>query len=210
MSNKKPLIKRNIKVCIICEGNEEYAYMKRLCSLKIFAKEYDINCYNAKSITKIFAIYQSKVQEDNYRVVIIFCDTDNEPYNQYRQLKNNIKDYYGISSNNNFPEIIFFGNPCTMQIILSHFGVIKLKSHLKSHNALDIEKLTGIKNYEANEHQVESIMKKINENNFQTMKNNISTLSINDNDSPSTNFLILINNLSTYSNTWIELINSKL
>lgn len=210
MKNKKPSVKHRTKVCIICEGNEEYAYIKKLCSLKLFAKDYDIDYYNAKSISKIFAVYQSKVQEDNFHVVVIFCDTDSYPYEQYKKLKDDIKNYYGITSNKNLPETIFFGNPCTMQIILSHFDVVKLKSHLKSVNAPTIERLTGVKDYEATEHQIESIMKKIDKDNVEIMKINVGNLSKKDNVKPSSNFIMLINNLTTYSNTWIELINSKL
>ena len=97
-----------------------------------------------------------------------------------------------------------------MQIILSHFDVVKLKSHLKSVNAPTIERLTGVKDYEATEHQIESIMKKIDKDNVKIMKINVGNLSKKDNVKPSSNFIMLINNLTTYSKTWIELINSKL
>ena len=47
-------------------------------------------------------------------------------------------------------------------------------------------------------------------NSLQTMKINVEALSKKDNVKPSSNFVTLVNNLATYSTTWIEVINSKL
>lgn len=43
-------------------------------------------------------------------------------------------------------DIVIFGNPCTMQIMLSHFAEVKLTSQSKSVNDEYIEKLVGIQN----------------------------------------------------------------
>ena len=46
-------------------------------------------------------------------------------------------------------KLIIFANPCTMQIILSHFGDVSLSSQSKRVNAPIIERLTGVKDYDA-------------------------------------------------------------
>lgn len=48
MTNKIPrLTSDNHKICIICEGNEEYAYLNRLKDLNVWHKQYDILLVNA-------------------------------------------------------------------------------------------------------------------------------------------------------------------
>ena len=47
MPNKLPKFLDNHKICIICEGNEEYEYLKRLKDLKVWNKQYAISLVNA-------------------------------------------------------------------------------------------------------------------------------------------------------------------
>ena len=47
MPNKLPKFLDNHKICIICEGNEEYEYLKRLKILKVWNEQYDISLVNA-------------------------------------------------------------------------------------------------------------------------------------------------------------------
>ena len=47
MPNKLPKFLDNHKICIICEGNEEYEYLNRLKNLKIWNEQYDISLVNA-------------------------------------------------------------------------------------------------------------------------------------------------------------------
>ena len=42
MTNKLPKFSDNHKVCIICEGNEEYAYLERLKELNVWNGQYEI------------------------------------------------------------------------------------------------------------------------------------------------------------------------
>ena len=60
-----------------------------------------------------------------YSLVLVFCDTDKSPYSKYKEIKKQINEIHG---NDVADDIVIFGNPCTMQIILSHFAKIKLKS----------------------------------------------------------------------------------
>ena len=45
--NKLPSIKNQTKICIICEGNEEYEYLDRLKTLEVWDEKYDISLENA-------------------------------------------------------------------------------------------------------------------------------------------------------------------
>lgn len=47
MPNKLPKFWDNHKICIICEGNEEYEYLNRLKNLKVWNEQYDISLVNA-------------------------------------------------------------------------------------------------------------------------------------------------------------------
>ncbi len=210
MKNKLPKIKTNKRVCIVCEGDEEFAYISKLKQLKVFSNKLTINPLNADGISKIFDMYSNAYQSDNYDLVVIFCDTDNNPFIQYKDLKKQVKDFHGLNKNTDVLDLICFGNPCTMQIILSHFNNVKLKSRLKSVNAMIIKNLTGVDDYRATKHQIDCIMKKITLHNFQTMKCNLNDISQQDTTTPSTNFLKMLSNLESDDYQWIESINLKL
>ena len=61
--------------------------------------------------------------------MLIFCDTEKKPYEQYEDIKHKVNDFHGLE--NGAEEIIIFGNPCTMQIVLLHVKPILLKSPAK-------------------------------------------------------------------------------
>ena len=106
--------------------------------------------------------------------------------------------------------IVIFGNPCTMQIILAHFAEIKLTSQSKSVNSKYIEKYTGIVNYKANEEQRKELFGKINRRNYENMKKNVAKLSTDDNITSSTNILKFIEKFEKDDDSWIDEINSEL
>ena len=134
----------SIRICIVCEGFEEIDYMNALINKAVFSDKYEFVLINSKSINNIADIYISKYQSNSYDLVLVFCDTDKSPYHRYNAIKQEINDFHDkvISE-----KVIIFGNPCTMQIILSHLAKIKLTSQSKSVNAKYIEELTGIVNY---------------------------------------------------------------
>ena len=55
MPNKLPNIVDKHKICIICEGNEEYAYLERLKDLEVWNNQYDISLVNARGNGNISA-----------------------------------------------------------------------------------------------------------------------------------------------------------
>lgn len=195
------------KICIICEGYEELDYFEALKNKGIFSNKYDFITVNAKSINTIIARYQEKFQSDSYMLVLIFCDTDKGPSKKYREIKQKINEFHDA---NVADDIIIFGNPCTMEIILSHFAEIKLTSQSKTINAKYIENLTGISNYKATDEQRKELFSKINRKNYEIMKNNVSKLSINDEDTSSTNILKFLKRFESDDDSWIDEINNEL
>ncbi len=200
-------IAKGKKICIICEGYEEYEYIDTLINKGVFSSNYDFKPINVKSINNIVPRYQEKFQSDSYSLVLIFCDTDKGPSDKYKEIKQKVNEFHEADIAD---DIIIFGNPCTMQIILSHFAEIKLKSQSKSVNAKYIEELIGIQNYKATEEQRKELFSKIKRDNYNTMKENVSKLSINDEDISSTNILKFIDRFENENDNWIDEINNKL
>ena len=208
MQNKLPKLLDKHKICIICEGDEEKDYINTLLNKKLFSDKYSFGePINAKSINNIYNRYTDKYQSNSYDLVLIFCDTDKGPSEKYKEIKKKINDFHEVDIAD---DIIIFGNPCTMQIILSHFAEIKLNSQSKHVNAKYIEELTGIKRYDATDTQRKELFSKIKRNNYEIMKENIKKLSTNDEDLSSTNFLKFIENFENDDDRWIDKINSKL
>ena len=78
MPNKMPKFFDKHKICIICEGNEEYQYLKRLKDLKVWNEQYDISLVNAGGNGNIPARYQDRYQngadEQNvFNVTVTIC-----------------------------------------------------------------------------------------------------------------------------------------
>ncbi len=208
MKNSIPFIIDSKKVCIICEGNEEYGYFNKLKELGVWNNQYSFDLVNAGGNGNVPARYQDKYQNGSYDVVLVFCDTDRKPYEQYEDIKSKIDNIHGISGVSS--EVVIFGNPCTMQIIIEHWEDIKLTTQSKKKNAPLIEKHTGIKNYDAHKDQIDALVSFINAQNYDLMCKRISGLSVNDKDVGSTNILRFLNNFSSESSLWIDEINSKL
>ena len=195
------------KICIICEGYEELDYIEALKNKAVFSNKYDFITVNAKSINTIIARYQEKFQSDSYSLVLIFCDTDKGPSEKYKEIKQKINEFHEADVAD---DIIIFGNPCTMQIILSHFAEIKLTSQSKSVNAKYIENLTGIQNYKATDEQRKELFSKIKRDNYNVMKENVKKLSTNDEELSSTNILNFIEKFESDDDSWIDEINDRL
>lgn len=195
------------KICIICEGDEEEEYIGALLKKDVFSEKYDFKkIINAKSFFNILPRYTERFQSNSYDLVLILCDTDKGPSDKYIDLKKKINELHDADVAD---DIIIFGNPCTMQIILSHFGEIKLTSQSKAVNAKYIKDLTGISNYKATKEQRIELFGKIRRDNYKVMKKNIAKLSTNDKDTSSTNFLRFIENFENDDDSWVDAINSK-
>lgn len=191
-----------VKICIVCEGYEEYEYLDKLIKLNVFNKAYDIKLINAKGNGNIFARYQDIYQRNKYHMIFVFCDTEHKPYEQFMDIKNKIDELYdckGISD-----KFVIFANPCTMQVILLHFGDIVLKSSQKAKNAEDIERLTGIKGYNASEEKRKELFDKITKENYGEMKARIKSMPTHYNDNNSSNISDFIDHLEEYDEKRVE------
>ena len=97
--------------------------------MNVWSKEYCFQLENAGGNGNIPARYQDKYQNGAYDLVLVFCDTDRKPYEQYADIKRKINEFHGVE--NAAEKIMIYGNPCTMQIIIEHWGDVRLCSNNK-------------------------------------------------------------------------------
>ena len=205
-----PQIDHRHKVCVICEGDEEFAYFKRLKELAIWNEIYDFVPQNAHGESKIASMYASIYQNDNYEIVIIFCDTDKAPQVQYKLLKKKLIEFHGGDKRFRIDKFVIFANPCTMQIILSHFGDVSLRSQGKKTNADVIERYTGIVGYDAHQEQIKELCGRIYQRSYAEMKRRVSLINNPDTEPVSTNFIVFLQYFESDDVKWINDIRSYL
>ena len=208
MPNKLPKLFNKHKICIICEGNEEYQYLSRLKDLEVWNRQYEISLVNAGGNGNILARYQDRYQNGADELVLVFCDTEKKPYEQYEDIKRKINEFHGV--NNVADEVVIFGNPCTMQIIAKHWTDENLKSPAKLVNAPLIKKYTGVECYKGRADQIQDIMEYVTEENYADMRCRVSTLESDDSVTGSSNFAKFIDLFESGDDRWIEEINKKL
>ena len=208
MTNKLPKFLDNHKVCIICEGNEEYAYLERLKELNVWNGQYEIVLVNARGNGNIPARYQDRYQNGSDELVLVFCDTEKKPHEQYEDIKRKINEFHGVD--NAADEVIMFGNPCTMQIITKHWTDEILKSPAKPVNAPLIKKYTGVGNYKGRTDQIEQVMKYVTEENYVDMCQRVRNLGEDDLVTGSSNFVKFIKLFESDDSGWIEEINEQI
>ncbi len=201
--NALPKRRKKCKVLIICEGFEEYEYVESILKLGIVDNQIDVDLLNAESITKIGAKLDFAYRQGKYDFVCVFCDTDHRPFESFEDV---------IKSVNSFIEgmadfVVFYGNPVTMQIVLLHFGDVKLTSNQKKDNRIIIKKYTGVSNYDAKANQRKKIFSQITCNNYADMKKRIAKLSNKYEDTSSSNFHELLECLEDYSVLKVRLMN---
>lgn len=203
-----PNLPKGHKICVVCEGLEDTEYFTRLTNLNVWNDSYTFHPINAKSASNIPARYQDAYHNDSYELVLVFCDTDKYPYREYNLVKEKINDCFGGAEIDNL--IIIYANPCTMQIILSHFGDVSLKNQGKKTNAKLIEELTGVPNYDAHADQIQAICSKIFRRTYSDMKMRISKINHGDETSASTNFAVFLEKFENEDDSWIYDINKVL
>ncbi len=208
MASKFPQIFTGSKICIICEGDEEYEYLEKLISLDVWSKKYIFQLENAEGNGNIPARYQNKFQNSSFDLVLVFCDTDKKPYEQYVDIKRKINEFHGVE--NAADQIVIYGNPCTMQIIIEHWDNVIFGSHKKKKNAPIIFKLTGIEGYKGRADQRQELFSLITKENYWEMQERIKNLPSDDTIEGSTNFGKFIDYFSTDSSKWIQMINRAL
>ncbi len=205
MPNRRPLTSDKHKICIICEGNEEYKYLERLKELGIFSKIYDISMDNARGNGNIPARYQDRYQNGSYEVVLVFCDTEKKPYEQYDDIKRKINEFHGVEQA--AEEVVIFANPCTLQIVSKHWADEIIKSPSKKVNASLIEKYTGVKDYKGRESQIDEIMGCITLEEYDLFRERIQGLETDDRIIGGSNFGQFLERVESGDAEWIEDVN---
>lgn len=90
-----------------------------------------------------------------------------------------------------------------MQIVLLHFGDVSLKNQGKKTNSAEIERLTGISEYDAHEEQIQELCGKITRSNYPEMKKRAETINFPDTVSGSTNISTFLKWFEEANDRWI-------
>lgn len=199
------MINRKRQLLFICEGNEEFFYLEKLLSFPIFKKDYYeiLPCVNAKGNSKLFAKYQDKWQSSKYDIIFVFCDYD-KGSDEIKFIKEKfVNELFGGNADL-VEELFILVNPVTLQVVLSHIGEVRLTHIAKSANQDEVKRLTNIDNYDAKEEQILKMLSFVKYSNYQTMKTNLSKISTNLNDLPSTNFISFLEKLESDDPSWLE------
>ena len=64
-----PPVRRKHRICVICEGYEDYQYFDRLIALKLWDDSYSFIPINAKSASNIPVRFQNEYQNDRYEMI---------------------------------------------------------------------------------------------------------------------------------------------
>lgn len=169
---------RHKKILIICEGDEDTDYINRLKTCGVWDDEIIVTVKNAAGIDRIPQKYKKYWRLIDYDMVVVFCDTEEFPHKQFEDVKNAImkfrKEGHGDKSVS-WDDIIFYVNPCTMQVIIMHFGKETLKTKNKEDYSDIIKKYVPIEGtYAAEVSQRNAVMARINAENYAgSMKKNV-------------------------------------
>ncbi len=193
-------------VCLILEGFEEHFYFDRLVSLPVFSACYKFKFNNAKGASNIPAKYQEALASDSHSIVLVICDRDRIP----ESFDNVVRGIEKVIGKGNAHEIITFTRPCTLQVILYHFGDVSLTTQSKPAAKDDIYRLTGVQDYNAHQDQLRDICQKIYFRNWDFMLERLSLLSTDPDDIPSSNMNLLFKRLCSDDISWIEEVNKSI
>ncbi len=193
--------KKNI--LIIAEGYEEKPYIDKLLSFPNINKDvYNIKpAVNAKGSGNIFARYQYEFQRNYYDLVLVFCDAD-KGSDEFLKLVNKIGEFF--INNKDAIKVFMFVNPVTLQVVLSHFGDVHITNVGKKSNCLLVEQLTGIKNYDAKEDQIEKLISMINYQSLDCFKERLKKISTDFKDVPSTSILSFVEKFESNDTNWVD------
>ena len=201
-----PPLKDNKKIYIICEGSEEYDYLNQLKLLHVWSDVYDITLRDAKGNGNLYPIYQNVYQKGNYDLVVIVCDTEKKPHEQFNDICCKVNSLHACELASQ--HVVMFTNPCTMQVILLHWDTsVRLQTPSKRRSASYIEKYTGIQDYSAKESQRIQLVSNITKHSYRKMMNGAKQLGMDAALINSTNLHVFFAQLEQPDTTWIDEIN---
>jgi len=201
-----PPLKDNKKIYIICEGSEEYDYLNQLKLLHVWSDVYDITLRDAKGNGNLYPIYQNVYQKGNYDLVVIVCDTEKKPHEQFNDICCKVNSLHACELASQ--HVVMFTNPCTMQVILLHWDTsVRLQTPSKRRSATYIEKYTGIQDYSAKESQRIQLVSNITKHSYRKMMNGAKQLGMDAALINSTNLHVFFAQLEQPDTNWIDEIN---
>ena len=201
-----PPLKDNKKIYIICEGSEEYDYLNQLKLLNVWSDVYDITLRDAKGNGNLYPIYQNVYQKGNYDLVVIVCDTEKKPHEQFNDICCKVNSLHACELASQ--HVVMFTNPCTMQVILLHWDTsVRLQTPSKRRSATYIEKYTGIQDYAAKESQRTQLVSNITKESYRNMMNGAKQLGMDAALINSTNLHVIFTQLEQPDTNWIDEIN---
>ena len=201
-----PPLKDNKKVYIICEGSEEYDYLNQLKLLNVWSDVYDITLRDAKGNGNLYPIYQDVYQKGNYDLVVIVCDTEKKPHEQFNDICCKVNSLHACELASQ--HVVMFTNPCTMQVILLHWDTsVRLQTPSKRRSASYIEKYTGIQDYSAKESQRTQLVSNITKDSYRIMMTGAKQLGMDAALINSTNLHVFFTKLEQPDTNWIDEIN---
>lgn len=157
------------------------------------------------------AIFQHGIRTNTKMVRMIWScilRTDKKPYEQYVDIKRKVNEVHGTE--HAAEQVVIFGNPCTMQIIIEHWDEIMLESHKKKKNAPIIFNLTGVENYKGRSDQRHELFSKITKENYMDMQERIKRLPSDDTVKCSSNFGDFMDKFTSDDTGWIKEINDMI
>lgn len=201
-----PPLKENKKIYIICEGSEEYDYLNRLKLLHVWSDVYDITLRDAKGNGNLYPIYQDVYQKGNYDLVVIVCDTEKKPHEQFNDICCKVNSLHACEFASQ--HVVMFTNPCTMQVILLHWDTsVRLQTPSKRRSASYIEAYTGIQDYSAKESQRIQLFSNITKDSYRIMMTGAKQLGMDAALINSTNLYVFFTQLEQSDTNWIDEIN---
>lgn len=213
MANIPSFLKNRKKknICIIGEGLEEELYLKKLINLNLFNNDLSIKIVNAKGNGNLLAKFQYEYQSCRSELIFIVCDTD-------KDTKKNYKDLILLINNQIFGDkkvaekLVIYTNPCTLQVILYHFGDETLTSQGKKNKTTTkiLKKYQLLESYDGHKDEINEILKKINRENYKNMKDRIINKNTDYNIRGNTNFIYLIDFLEKEDIDWVDQLNKTI
>ena len=196
--------KRARNVLILAEGYEEKPYIDKVLSFPNICKDaYRIHpAVNLKGNSNILARFQYEIQRGFYDVILIFCDAD-KGSEQFFAIVRQLGAMF-FADPKDALEVFLFVNPVTLQVVLLHFDDVTLTKVAKKANAEAVERLTGIKNYDAKQEQIEALVDRISYRSLPAFKNRLGKISTDVHDLPSTNFLLFLERFENDDTRWID------
>ena len=200
-------MKHKKNILILAEGYEEKYYIEKIVNFPFIKDNYIFSpIINLKGNGKILARYQYEFQTNRHDLILVFADAD-EGSNQFIEIIEKLGlRIFGDATKGKL--VFMFVNPVTLQIVLSHFGVVKLLNKSKKENSKFVFDYTGIDNYDAKEEQIKEMIDGIYYQSIDGFKRRLSKISNNFEDIPSTNFLLFLERFESDDTSWIDDINS--